>query len=50
MAEIAELVAKRQVRGRHIPLAISDHGRGQRFPLDTIQTVPEMGRPVNGHS
>ncbi len=44
-AEIDELVAKRMVRGRHIPLAISDHSRGQRFPVDIIQTVPVMGRP-----
>lgn len=44
-AEIQELVAQRLVRGRHIPLAISDHNRGQSLPLDIIQIVPEMGRP-----
>jgi 8-oxo-dGTP pyrophosphatase MutT (NUDIX family) len=48
--EIEALEAKRMVRGRHISLAISDHGRGQRFPLDVIQTVFEMGRPVDGCS
>lgn len=44
-AEIEELVAKRMVRGGHIPLAISDHRRGQRLPLDIIQAVPAMSRP-----
>lgn len=48
--EIAVLVAKRMVRGRHIPFAISDNRRGQQFPLEIVQIVPEMGRPVNGRS
>lgn len=43
--EIEELGAERMVRGSHIPLAISDHRRGQRFPVDIIQIVPVMGRP-----
>lgn len=44
-ADIQKLLEQRLVRGRHIPLAISDHMRGQSLPLEMIQIVPEMERP-----
>lgn len=45
--EIAEMVADRMVRGRHIPAAIADHEAGRRLPTSLTQVVPEMGRPYN---
>lgn len=43
--EIDQLLVERMVRGRHIPLAISDHERGIAMPLSLLQVVPELEPP-----
>jgi hypothetical protein len=44
--EIDRMVEERLVRVLHIPAAIADHERGIQLPLSLIQTIPEIGPPL----
>lgn len=47
-AEIRDLAGRRLLRGTHIELAIDDHARGQRLPLDVLHVVPASRLPDDG--
>jgi ADP-ribose pyrophosphatase YjhB (NUDIX family) len=45
-AEVADLAARRLLRGSHIELAIDAHAVGQRLPLDLLRVVPASPLPA----
>jgi ADP-ribose pyrophosphatase YjhB (NUDIX family) len=44
--EVADLSARRLLRGSHIELAMDAHAAGQRLPLDLLRTVPASPLPA----
>ncbi len=44
--EVADLSARRLLRGSHIELAMDAHALGQRLPLDLLRSVPASPLPA----